>query len=364
MTTLVVSIICIAMIVTGGVMLTQGMLSAADTTAVNVADICVRESEFSRTGITMSGAEFLSWSDLVRVTVYNSGQVKLSSFDDWDVFATYNDAENMMVNTWLPRTNDVPRGNEWQLAGIGLNGPVDFFEPGILNPGEQGVFLAGLYPGANANTTGTIAITCPNGVSNVASFLNPGYALLLPHAENVTLASTKYYACTAFPGDSDGMIIGTTFSPGETGRHVLLNDGTPSREGRFLFSLAGISEIPAGTWSFGYRCMVDGDSVFPGADNGVRFNADINVYAANGTLRQSIAAGVAAADFPPEMQGTWTTLNGSYEFPGYTVVESTDYLEIVYYGDVSVGPDGEYGSLYLQIDDSTLPLSDQTRIKA
>lgn len=365
MATLVVSIICIVLIVTGGVMLTQGILSSADTTAVNVVDICKREGEFSRTDITALRAEYLDWSDLLRITVENTGQVKLGSFDDWDVFITYRDAEELLRNTWLPRVEALPGNNEWQLSGIGFEGPIDFFEPGIINPGEQAVLLANPDPDPGTNTAGRIAITSPNGVSDTVAFLDHGCALLVPHAENMTLASTKYYQCVAAAADSEGMVVNNIFFKNDVARKILCNEESTSREGRFFFSLAGIPEIPAGNWIFSYRCMVDGEGVFPRSTGDVRFNVDINVYSANGTLRGSIATEAAPVDFPKESQGTWVTLSGSYQFPGYFVEESTDYLEIAYYGVVvNQGPSGDSGYLNLLIDDHSLPFSDQTRIEA
>ncbi len=364
MATLVVSIICIVLIVTGGVMLTQGVLSSADTTAVNIADFCLREGDLSRTDITALRAEYLSWTDIIRLTIENSGQVKLGSFDDWDVFISYEDAAGSMHNTWLPRTEVLSGDNCWQLSGIGLDGPVDFFEPGILNPGEQAVLLANPGTAPGVNSTGHIAVTSPNGVSENASFRTCGYALLVPHAENMTMATTKFYICAAAAADAIGMTVNSPYSANETARKVLSNEELPSREGRFMFSLSGIEEIPAGTWTFSYRCMVDGDGAFPAVAGDVRFNVDINIHAADGTLRQSIAAGVASADFPPASQGTWVTLTGSYDFPGYTVIENTDYLEIVYYADVSNGPTGYSGSVNLRVDDESLDLSEQTRIEA
>jgi hypothetical protein len=254
MATLVVAIICVGLIVTGGVMLTQGVLFSADTTAANVADICTREGEFSRTEIAAIRAEYLSWPDLVRITVRNSGQVKLGSFDNWDVFVTYKDAEDLLHTTWLPRTESLPGDNEWQLSFIGLDGPVDFFEPGIVNPGEQAIFLANPYPAPGTDAIGRIAVTSPNGVSDTVSFQDPGYVLLVPHAENMTLASTKYYECAAVAADTAGMTLNSEYTTNETGQKILTDVASSSREGRFLFSLAGISEIPPGTWTFSYRC--------------------------------------------------------------------------------------------------------------
>lgn len=366
MATLVVSIICIAMIVTGGVILTQGMLNSADVTAGSVAGICVMEGELARTSLDACRAEYLSWSDLLRVTVRNTGQVKLARFDEWDLFLAYEDNAGESLSAWLPCTTGTPGENEWQNAGIGLDGPVEFFEPGILNPGEQVMILANPAPSAGANTTGVVNIASPNGVYDTASFWNPGYSLLVPHTENVKLATVSYYELAASSSaDSGGTIMENAFSGNETGRKILVNQAEASREARHLFSLNGISVIPATTWTVSYRCMTDGDGAFPLATGNCRFDIDINIRSADGTLRETIATGVASAAFPVDDQGTWITMSGSYEFPGFAVTEETDYLEIVFYGTVAGdGPAGSYGYMRVLIDDVSLGLADQTRIEA
>ena len=73
---------------------------------------------------------------------------------------------------------------------------------------------------------------------------------------------------------------------------------------------------------------------------------------------------MASATFPKASQGGWTTVIGTYDFPGYTVVDANDYLEIDYYGDVvSQGPTGTYGDTQIRVDDNTLPAGEQTRIE-
>ena len=60
----------------------------------------------------------------------------------------------------------------------------------------------------------------------------------------------------------------------------------------------------------------------------------------------------------------WLTKNATYDFPGYTVVDDTDYLEIVYYGEIEGNGSNRAGYLQIRIDDGTLPEADQTRIEA
>ncbi|MFH1646267.1 MAG: hypothetical protein ABID71_01055 [Chloroflexota bacterium] len=366
MATLVVSIIVIVMIVAGGITLSQGILTSADTTALSVEEISVREGEIMRTGVDTLRAAYLSWADRLRLTVANTGQTRLAGFDKWDIIVHYYDGTGTYHTGWFPYTTGVLGDNEWKKAGIYLNGPAESFEPGIVNPGEQIVILARLNPLPGDATGISVTVATPNGIRDSFSFSNPGYAILTPHTENTTVNGTAYYQLEeAAPGDAAGTIMSAAFSTGEVARKLLVNDDQPSRAARHVFPLVGISDIPAATWNFYYRCTVFGDGPFPQNGGDVSFDVDILIRRADGTIRQTIATGAAAAMFPQASEGSWVTLRGTYAFPGYTVVDNTDYLEIAYYGDVvSQGPSGTVGYTQVMIDDDSLPTANQTRTEA
>ena len=361
----IVTIICIAMIVVGGMTLSQGILTSADSAAISVEAISVREGEIMRTNLETLRAAQLSWGSYLRVTVKNNGQIKLASYDKWDVIVSYVDSGGTMYSKWLPYTASPPAENEWQKARIGLNGPAEYFEPGILNPAEEMVVLARLNPLPGSAMSGDVSLTTPNGVYDSISFVNPGYLRLTPQSENVTLSGTKYYELVeAAAADGTAMTAGTEFASGQAGRKLLYNTAQPTRAAQYIYPLIGISEIPPETWTVYYRCYIWGGGIFPQDDNDIRFNINILVRRADGTLRDTIATGVASAWLARGEEGGWLTLNGSYDFPGYTVVDEDDYLEIEYYGQTSLGPEGDTGYMQLSVDDSTLSVSDQTRIEA
>ena len=170
MAAIIVTIICVAMTVVGGMTLSQGILTSADTTAFNADSISVIDGEISRTELDILRAAQLSWADYVRVTVKNAGQTKLSSFDKWDMIVNYEDSGGTLYITWLPNTTSLPVDNEWYKARLGLNGPIEFFEPGILNPLEQMVALIDLDPAMGSATSGKISIATPNGVDGSIMF--------------------------------------------------------------------------------------------------------------------------------------------------------------------------------------------------
>jgi hypothetical protein len=363
MATILVSIICIAMIVVGGMTLSHGILASTDTAALSVDEFSVREGEIARTRLDTLRAEYLTWAERLRIAVQNAGQTKLASFGKWDLIIQYNDGGSWYT-VWLPYTKGELGDNEWQKAKIGLNGPSEFFEPGILNPGEELVMLASLNPLPGDNTSGEMTVVSPNGVYDSVPIFNPGYARLVPHSENITISGTRYYELAEAAADGAAALFLGEFGSGESGRKILVNSDGTDRPAAHIFSLVGISEIPASDWTVYYRCLVSGDGQFPQSDGDVRFSIDILVRQADGTIRATIASGVAPAYVNASEGETWVTKSATYAFPGYTVVDENDYLEIVFYGETGLGPGGEWGEMQLNVDDSTLPATDQTRIEA
>ena len=364
MATAVVSIICIALIVLGGMSMSQGILTSADTTALSVEEISAREGEIMRTEVDTIRAAQLSWADFLRVTVDNSGQTKLASFSKWDFIVNYYNGDGTYYTKWLPYTEGTPGDNEWQKARVCLNGQPEFFEPGIINPEEELVILAKLSPLPGDATIGDIIIATPNGVQSSISFNNYGYTLLTPHSENTTIAGTDYYQLVeATPADGTAMTETTDiFTANETNRKIMHNENDASRLARHAFPLTGISQIPAATWTVYYRCRT---WEFQGIqDNDVNFDIDILIRKADGTVRTTIATNVANAYLTGDEVDMWVTKSATYNFLEYPVVDDSDYLEIVYYGETdSHGPDNP-GYMQIRIDDNTLAEADQTRIEA
>jgi hypothetical protein len=365
MATIIVAILCIVLIVVGGMALSQGILATADATAFSFDRMRAIEVDMMRTEVVTLRAEYLSWSDLLRVTVDNNGQTKLGSFDKWDFIVHYHDDGGSYYSEWLPYTEGAPGDNEWQKAGIYLNGQPESFEPGLLNHGEELVIIARISPLPGTDTTGNITMSTPNGVCNTASFFRPGYTLLTPHSENTTIAGVEYYQLAeASPGDGSALTETTdAFVKNEVARKMLHHPDDASRPARHVFPLTGISEIPAQTWTVYYRCQTWGDPKFPNKNGDVNFDIDILVRESDGSIRTTIASDVADAYLTKDEVEIWITKSATYDFPGYTVVDDSDYLEIVYYGETdSGGPQEGPGYLQIRIDDDTVAEGYQTRI--
>jgi hypothetical protein len=158
------------------------------------------------------------------------------------------------------------------------------------------------------------------------------------------------------------MTVEAFFRDREEDRKVLYDEYDSSREARHLFPLTGISQIPAATWTSYYRCRTWGlDNI---QDNEVSFDIDIIIRQADGTVRATLATGAAKAYLSRWEMNRWLTKSATYNFPGYTVVDDSDYLEIVYYGEIGGNGSSRPGDLQIRIDDSTLSQSNQTRIEA
>jgi hypothetical protein len=364
MPTILVAIICIAMIVVGGMTLSQGVLTSADSAALSVDEITVREGEMARTHIAIESAAQLTWEDLLRVTLLNSGQSKLAGFDKWDFIVRYYDSSGNVVTEWLPYTASTLNNNEWQKARIGLNGPIEFFEPGILNPLEEMVLLAKLSPLPGDGTMMNITLATPNGVFDSKSINYPGYTLFTPHTGNTTISSTSYFNLEeASNADANGLNLVQIFVSDESGNKLLYNENQSSQKARFVFPLVGINRMPASTWVVHYRCLASGGGQFPQQDGDVGLNIDVLIRQADGAIRTTIDNGAASVNITQAEENTWVSKSATYDFPGYTVIDTNDYLEIDYYASTGLGPGGDVGEVKLKVDDITLDQNDQTRIE-
>ena len=161
---------------------------------------------------------------------------------------------------------------------------------------------------------------------------------LYAHQEQVSVAGVLYYLLKLDGADTTGLTLSTPIA--KTGRKLW---------GQFVYSLEGISSIQPGTWTIYYRAYTEGGTVHA--------DVDILIRQSDGTIRSTIATNVADS---PNLGTSWSTVSGTYSWASYTVVNQTDYLEIDFYADVAVKAGGK--KAHLQVDDSTLAISDQTRV--
>ena len=172
METAIVSIMCIALIIIGGMTMSQGFLSSVDTTASGLETVSERDEEIMRTNLSTLSAN-LTAPDWLEVALRNNGQTKLSDFAKWDVIVQYYDSGGTYYVKWLPYVTGTPGDNQWTKKGIYLNAEgqtPEVFEPGILNPEEEIVIEAKLSPSVGAGTTNLIVTSTPNGIPASTTF--------------------------------------------------------------------------------------------------------------------------------------------------------------------------------------------------
>jgi hypothetical protein len=170
METAIVSIICIALIVFGGMTMSRGLITSFDNSATGLDAAGQRNEIIMRTEITPLEANLASENTL-EITVENSGQCRLAEFDKWDIIVQYYDSTGTYHIVWLPYTEAALGDNEWETAWIHINEAPEIFEPNVLNPGERMLIRAQLNPEVGAGTTNMAVIATPSGITASTYFV-------------------------------------------------------------------------------------------------------------------------------------------------------------------------------------------------
>jgi hypothetical protein len=336
--------------------LSQGILTSADTAALSFDDLSVREGEMMRTDLTGVSASLPS-ADTLLAEFDNSGQIKLAYYNRWDLIVNYYDSSDDFNSTWLPYTEGTPGDNEWHITGFYLDGDPEAFEPNILNPEEELELEAVLDPEAGYRAIDMTLVT-PNGI---AASLVCGPPTLTAHSETLLLDDDYYMLKGWTPADGTAVTETTnTLHRYYTGRYPLYNPLDATVPARHLFPLTHVNEIEAGTWTIYYRGQADG-RWWGGYRGDASLNIDVIIRQADGSVREVIDT--IAANAVLSTYYSWETVSASYSFPGYTVVDDTDYLEIAYYGQsTGWGVQSQTAHILLRVDDAGLNPSYQTRI--
>lgn len=174
METAIVSLVCIALVVFGGMTMSQGFLTSVDSTTVSLKEIGQANEDIMRTDLSLESVSTGAGGLYLYVTLDNDGQTKLSNFSKWDVIIQYYDDADIYRTAWLPYTATNPPGdNQWTVQWIYYGGNPETFEPGIFNPGERMSIRARLNPEIGNNTTDMVVIATPHGVPISIQFEGP-----------------------------------------------------------------------------------------------------------------------------------------------------------------------------------------------
>ncbi len=168
------AIICIALLLFGGLAITHSTLSSVDMVSTSWKEMETNSGEIARTEIEATTADLDATRTIVRVTVVNQGQVSLHDFSKWDVIVQYYDEVDVYHIVRVDYTSSAtPADNQWTVEGIYLDasaGTPEAFEPNILNPGEEMIAKIKLSPAIKGVTNFLVAVATPNGVATSKTF--------------------------------------------------------------------------------------------------------------------------------------------------------------------------------------------------
>src|SRR4030042_1101442 len=152
METVIVSIICIALVVFGGMTMSNGFMTSVDTGTAGLGGIGNRDETIRRTELTPVSAaiSLVPGADPLEIVLENTGQVKMADFGKWDIIVQYYDDVGTYHVEWLPYAEGGAGTYEWEVGWIKLNGQPEVFEPNVLNPGAQIMIQTWLGPSVGA----------------------------------------------------------------------------------------------------------------------------------------------------------------------------------------------------------------------
>lgn len=165
METAIVSLICIAVILSGGMIMAQSAISSADQLFVDWKAMEKRATDIANTIISATGVTDQGTSGF-EVNVKNTGQRVIGNFSDWDVIVQYTDAPgNYKITRLAYISGTSPGNNEWAVNAIQWNGAAEVFQKNLLDPKEDMKLRLKPNPGVGPGKTIYILISTNNGVT-------------------------------------------------------------------------------------------------------------------------------------------------------------------------------------------------------
>ncbi len=286
------------------------------------------------------------------------GNVILWSYDmnqlDWEKMQeriSLVDGQTGLTSPWFVAQNEFQTEAGTQTRGSFVqtqtaDGNFESFEEGRAFTNTSYSPLAYSLIGSTRYVSGGINDLATNDGAYMVVRTNPSSFSaqdICAHAETTMISGSMYFSLRAYGADASGVPLAADAST--VGRKLF---------SRQVYPLVGIASIPESVWSFYYRAYKTGP------DTQVTAHCDVSllIRKGDGTVRATISAEAANSLNLP--RDAWTTVSASYSWANYTVVDQTDFLEIDYYAHVTSGQANR--NVFLNIDDSNLPLSDQTRI--
>jgi hypothetical protein len=172
METALVSIVCLALIIFGGMAMSNGFMTSVDSSTIGLQEVGNRDDAIMRTDLTpvSTNITLITGPDPVEIVLKNTGQTKMADFEKWDVIIQYYDDVGDYHVEWLPYVQGTNAPYEWDVGWIKMNGNTEIFEPGVLNPGEEIMLKTKLDPSVGSGTTNMVVVSTPSGVTCTTYF--------------------------------------------------------------------------------------------------------------------------------------------------------------------------------------------------
>jgi len=172
METIIVSIICIALVLFGGMAMSNGFMTSVDTGTNGLQEIGNSADSIMRTELTpiSTNVSLEAGADQLEIVLANTGQTKMADYDKWDIIVQYYDDTGAYHVQWLPYVEGTSAPYEWDVGWIRMNGAPEVFDPGVLDPGEEIMIKTEFSPPVGNNTTNMVTISTPSAVTCTTYF--------------------------------------------------------------------------------------------------------------------------------------------------------------------------------------------------
>jgi hypothetical protein len=153
--------------------LSHTYLESQDVLMISTRAMEARNQEQADTEMEIVEVLSQSSGSIVQLTLLNTGKVKLTNFEQWDMVVEYYRTSGQFLIQWLPYTSSSLNQNEWTAVGIYMDAGAllgEEFNMGIWDPGGQLVLRAHVFPPVGTPTTNRITLGVSNGVHMSALF--------------------------------------------------------------------------------------------------------------------------------------------------------------------------------------------------
>jgi hypothetical protein len=133
MDTILVSLFTVIMLIVSTLVMVASSISSLNKISDSYQVMEQRSSTLQRSGLDVSLNQFQE--GIILLNAQNTGQTDLSDFTSWSVLLQHTDGgiEYLTYTADLP-----PAPGTWGMNGIFLGQDPEVFDPGVLNPDEQG----------------------------------------------------------------------------------------------------------------------------------------------------------------------------------------------------------------------------------